>query len=114
MRAFTSQHPHSLPVWWSAASWLTVFLSPTAYFLLLMIADRWPVPAPPEGVVVALFCLIPVVALLVCGRVAWLSKLNLRWRVGWLVLTVLAMLLQCGVLFVIIVSAITAAISPAQ
>jgi hypothetical protein len=114
MRALTLQHSRSLPVWWSAVNWLAVFLSPTACFLLLIIADRWQVPAPPAGFVVALFCLIPVVALVVCGRVAWLSKLNLRWRVGWLVLTVLAMLLQCGVLFVIIISAISAAIASAQ
>ena len=114
MRTLISQHPRSLPVWLSVAIWLAVFLSPTGYFLLLMIANRSQVLAPPESIVALLFFLIPVVALLVCGRVAWLSKLNLRWRVGWLVLTILAMLLQFGVLFVIIVSAITAAIAPAQ
>src|SRR5688572_18870824 len=114
MRAVIPQNPRSGPVWLSAAIWLAVFLSPTGYFLLLMIADSWQLPAPPESLVVALFCLIPVVALLVCGRLAWMSKLNPRWRVGWLVLTVLGMLLQFGVLFVIVVSAITAAIAPAQ
>ncbi len=72
------------------------------------------VPAPPAGVVVVLFSLVPVVALVICGTVAWLSKLTVRWRVGWLVLTGLAMALQVGLLVVIIVSAITAAISPAQ
>lgn len=114
MRALTPQPPRSLPVWFSAAAWLAVFLSPTTYCLLLIIAAKWQVPAPPGGLVVALFCLIPVVALLVCGRVAWRSQFHLRWRVGWLVLTVLGMLFQCGALFVIIVSAITAAIAPAQ
>lgn len=103
-----SQHPRSLPVWLSAAIWLAAFLSPTGYFLFLMLAESWQLPAPPEGVVVALFLLIPVVALLLCGAVAWLSNLQLRWRVGWLALTVLAMLLQCGGLFLVIVSAIAA------
>ncbi len=91
-----------------------MLLSPAGYFLLLMIGDSLQVPAPPESLVVLLFCLIPVVALVVCGTVAWLSKLTVGWRVGWLVLTGLAMLLQVGVLVVIIVSAITAVISPAQ
>ena len=89
------------------AGWLAAFLSPTASFLLLTVWSRLQVPAPPAGFVVTLFCLIPVVALLVCGTVVWRKKP----RVGWLVLTVLAMALQVGVLLVIIVSAITVAIS---
>jgi len=114
MRALIPPFPRSLSVWWSVAIWLAVFLSPTGYFLLLVMADRWHAPAPHESVVVSLFCLIPIVALLVCGSVAWRSQLTRPWRVGWLVSTVLAMLLQCGVLFVIIVSVITAIIAPAQ
>lgn len=114
MRALIAQNQRNAPVWRSVAIWLAAFLSPTGYFLLLVMADKWHVVATPESLVVSLFCLIPIVGLLVCGRVAWLSKLNLRWRVGWLVVTVLAMLVQCSVLLVIIVSAITAAISPAQ
>ena len=90
---------------------LAVFLSPTAYVLLLMIIDKFQLPAPPEGFVVWLFCLIPVAALLACGTVVWRSKMSFGRRVGGLVLTVLAMLLQCGVWFIIIVSAITAAIA---
>lgn len=107
-------NPQPLPVWLSVPVWLAVFLSPTAYVLLVMIMDRLHVPAPPEGFVVLLFCLIPVVALLACGTVVWRSKMSLGWRLGGLVLTVLAMFLQCGVWYVIIVSAITAAIAPAQ
>jgi hypothetical protein len=76
--------------------------------------DRLQVPAPPEGLVVLLFCVVPVVAILICATVVWRSKLTGRWRVGWLVLTVLAMVCQVGLLFLIIVSAITVAISPAQ
>jgi hypothetical protein len=104
----------SLPVWLSVAVWLAVFLGPTGYVLSLMIVDGLQLPAPPDNIVVLLFCLIPVVALPGCGAVVWRSKLRVGWRVGWLVLTVLAMLLQVGVLVVIIVSALTAAIAPAQ
>ena len=114
MRASIFQPPRSLPAWPGVALWLAVFLSPTGYFLLLMMADRWHVPAPPERLVVSLFLIIPVVALLVCGRAVWHSQPSLRRRVVCLVATVLGMLLQVGVLLVIIVSAVTAAISPAQ
>jgi hypothetical protein len=114
MRAFNPQHPQSLPVWSRVPVWLAMFLSPTAYVLFLMVVDRLHVPAPPEGLVVFLFCLIPVVALLTCGISVWRSKMSLQRRLGALVLTVLGMLLQCGVWYVIIVSAITAAIAPAQ
>jgi hypothetical protein len=114
MDALNPHPPQRLPVWLKVPGWLAVFLSPTVYVLLLMIMDRLQAPAPPERLVVLLFCLIPVVALLACGIAVWRSKLSRAWRVGGLVLTVLAMSLQCGVWFVIIVSAITAAISPAQ
>ena len=109
-----AQHPRTLPMSSSVAVWLAAFVSPTVYFLLLILANRSRVPAPPAILVVSLFCLIPLVALLICGSVAWRSNLERGWRVGWLVLTVLGMLLQCGVLLVIIISAITVAISPAQ
>jgi len=104
------QHLLSVPVWLRVAVWLAVFLSPTGYFLLLMMLNSLQVPAPPESLVVALFCLVPVVALLVCGTMVWLSRV--RWKVGWLVLTVLAMSFQVGILLVIIVIAVTAAIAP--
>jgi hypothetical protein len=114
VRAVNLQHPQRLPVWLSVPVWLAVFLSPTVYVLLLMMMDRLHVPAPPEGFVVLLFCLIPVVALLACGIAVWRSKMSLRWRLSGLLLTLLAMSLQCGVWLVFIVSAITAAIAPAQ
>jgi hypothetical protein len=109
-----TQYLRSLPIRLRAAIWLAAFVSPTGYFLLLMLANRLQVPAPPEILVVSLFCLIPLVALLVSGSVVWQSKLTARWRVGCLIFTVLAMLCQIGILFIIIVSAITAAIAPAQ
>lgn len=114
MRALILQPPRNLPAWLRVLIWLAAFLSPTAWVLLLILMDRWQVPPAPEGFVVLLFGLVPVLALLACGTVVWFSKMRLGWRVGGLVLTVLAMLLQCGVWFVIIVSAISAAIAPVQ
>ena len=96
MRALIPQRPRSLPVWLSAAIWLAVLLSPTVYVLLVIALCRLQMPPPPEWLVVALFCLIPVIALLVCGAVVWWSRLRVRWRVGWLFLTVLAMSFQVG------------------
>ena len=86
------------------------FLSPTGYVLAVTTLSRLQMPAPPAWFVVALFCLIPLAAPLVCSTVAWLSQVRRGWRVGWLVLTILAMLLQVGLLVVLILSAITAAI----
>ena len=114
MSALTPPSPPRLPVWLSVPVWLAVFLTPTAYVLLLMLIDRWHLPAPPNGVIVVLFCLIPVVALLVCETLVWRSKVSLGWRVSGLILTLLAMLLQCAVWYVIIITAIIVAISPAQ
>jgi hypothetical protein len=102
------------PVWLSVSVWLAVFVSPTACVLMVVIMDRLQFPAPPEGFVVSLFCLIPVVAVLACGAVVWLSKMSLAWRVGGLALTVLGMLFQCAVWLVIIVSAVSVAIAPVQ
>jgi ABC-type amino acid transport system permease subunit len=111
MRTQTAQYLRNLPVWSSVAIWLTAFLSPTGYVLAVMTLYRLQMPAPPGRFVVALFCLIPLAALLVCWAVAWLSQVRRGWRVGWLVLTMLAMILQFGFWVVIILSAITAAIS---
>lgn len=113
MRVLNLQHSQSLPVWLIVPAWLVVFLSPTAFVLLLIIMARLQVPVLGE-VVVLLFCLLPVVALLACGTLLWRLKISLGWRIGGLVLTVLAMLFQCGIWFVILVSAIQAAIALVQ
>jgi hypothetical protein len=114
MHALNPQQPRDLPVWLSVSVWLAVFLSPTAYVLMVMTMDRLQVPAPPEGFVVSLFCLIPIVSVLACGTVVWLSKMSLGWRVGGLALTVLGILFQWAVWLVIIVSAVSVAIAPVQ
>ena len=93
------------------AVWLAAFLSPTCYVLAMMGLSKLQMPAPPAWFVAALFCLIPLAALTVCSAVCWLSQARRGWKVGWLVLTILAIPLQFGFLCVIIVSAITAAIS---
>jgi hypothetical protein len=103
----------NLPVGLRVAVWLVVFLSPTVYALLVASLSRAQVPAPPGWLIVGLFCLIPVVALVVCGALVWVSNMRKGWRAVGLVLTVLGMALQVGALAVIIVSAITVAISPA-
>ena len=96
------------------AVWLCAFFSPTAYFLLLLFADRFHVAAPPEILVASLFFLIPVAALLVCGYIVWSSSKTFARKIGWMLFTLVAMLLQFGVLLVIIIAAISAAIGYAQ
>jgi hypothetical protein len=89
------------------AVWLAVFLSPTAYLLLLIVWARFQLPAPRPELVVALFCLIPLAALWVCGKIMTRKTGNL----GALILMIAAMALQIAFLLAIIVSAITVAIS---
>jgi hypothetical protein len=98
----------------SLAVWLCAFFSPTAYFLLLVCVDRFHVAAPPEILVASLFFLIPIVALLICGRVVWLLSQTIARKIGWMLFTLVAMLLQFSVLLVIINAAIGAATGYAQ
>ncbi len=113
MRALTPAYLRNLPLWLSVGIWLVALLSPTMYCVLLAIASRSQFGALPAGLVIYLVPVVPVVALLICGSLVWLSPLNVRWRVAWLGFTLFTMCLQCGILFVIIVSALTVAISPA-
>ena len=114
MRTLKAQYLRNFPLWLRVALWLALFLSPTGYVLFVLTLSRLQMPFPPAWFVVALFCLIPIVALLVCGTEVWLSKMRIGLKVGWLVLMVFAMLLQFGVWVVIMLGAITVAISPAQ
>ena len=114
MRAQVAGPLRALSPWAKGVVWTAAFFSPTAYFLLLIIADRLHVPAPPDVLVVAMFCLMPVVALWVCCTMVWQATQGTGQRVAWLTLTVIGLALQVGALFVIIVSALTVMISPAQ
>ena len=90
----------------SLAVWLSAFFGPTAYFLLLLLADRFHfVPSPPDIFVASLFYLIPQVALLVCVSVVWLSSMAAARKIGWMLFTLFAMLLQFGILLSIIMVA---------
>jgi hypothetical protein len=100
--------------WSNAGIWLSAFFSPTLYFLLLLLAERFRIPIPPAIFVVSLFCLIPVVALLICGFVVWRSSMTVAWKIGGMLFTLLGMLLQVGVLLVIIRVILMARIAYAQ
>ena len=70
-----------------------------------MAGDWFYVSAPPDAVVATLFYLIPIVALLVCGAVAWSSGKTKPARIGLLVFTLVAMAIQFGVILAIIIAA---------
>src|SRR2546425_7918009 len=89
----------------SLAVWLSAFFGPTVYFLLLLLADRFHVPSPPDIFVASLFYLIPPVALLVCGSVVWLSNMKVAGKIGWMLFTLFGILLQIGILLAIIMIA---------
>jgi len=75
-----------------------------------MLADRLRIGPPPETVAVLLFFLIPVVGLVACGWVVWLSGMTVARKIGCSLFTLIGILLQFGVLLVIILAAITVAI----
>jgi hypothetical protein len=89
----------------SLAIWLLAFFSPATYFLLLLFADRFRVAPPPEQFVALLFYLIPLVALLVCESVVWVSTKTVARKIGWMLFTLFAMLVQCGLIIALIVMA---------
>jgi len=90
----------------SLAVWLSAFFSPAIYFLLLLLADRFHVPSAPDVFVASLFYLLPLVALLVCEFVVWLSSMTVHRKMRWMLFTFFAMLLQTGILLAIIITAI--------
>jgi hypothetical protein len=100
------QSRRSLPVWLSVVVWLSAFLSPTAYFLLMLLGDRFHIASPPETVVCSLFYFIPVAGLLICESVVWLSSKTVARKIIWMLVTLFAMLLQFGLILAIIVMAI--------
>jgi hypothetical protein len=88
----------------SLSVWVAAFFSPTAYFLVLLLADTLGVPSPPESFVASLFYLLPAVALLVCGSLVWWSSMTVPRKIRWLLLTLFAILLQTGVLLAILIA----------
>jgi len=102
MNGSIPQPRRSLPVWLSKVVWLSAFLSPTAYFLLLLLASKFQIPKLPEIFVWSLFFLIPVVALLICEAVVWSCRKTVGRKMGWMLFTLLAMLLQFGIILVIL------------
>lgn len=102
MNASIPQPRPSLPVWLSVVVWLSAFFSPTAYFLLLLLANTFQIPSPPATFVWSLFFLVPVVALLVCESVVWHCSKTVGRKIGWMLFTLLAMLLQFAIVLVIL------------
>jgi hypothetical protein len=89
--------------------------SPTVYFLLLLFAARLSFSrSVPEALVVSLFCVIPAGALLVCESVVWSARITVAWKIGGMVFTLLASLLQFGIILAITRAILIAAIAYPQ
>jgi hypothetical protein len=114
MSASISQPRRSLPVWLGGVLWLGAFSTPTAYFFLILLADGYHIPVPPVAIVLALFCLIPIVAFVICGLAVWLSSKKLGVRIGWLLFTLIAMAIQLGFILIVLRAIIVARIGYAQ
>ena len=81
---------------------MSAFLSPTACFLLLLLANKLQIPSLPAALVWSLLFLVPAVALLVCEGVAWSCSKTVGRKIGWMLFTLLAMLLQFGMILAIL------------
>jgi hypothetical protein len=113
MNASIPQPRRSLSFWSSTVVWLSAFLSPTAYFLLLLLASKSQINLH-ETFAVSLFFLIPIVALLICESVVWSCSKTVGRRVGWMLFTLLAMLLQFGIILMFLRVILVAMIGYAQ
>jgi hypothetical protein len=83
--------------------WLFAFFSPTLYFFLFLLANRFQVaPHLPGAFYVTLFFLIFAGALLFCVGVAWTTKMTMTRKISLTVLTALGLLLQFGIIAVIL------------
>ena len=114
MNASIPQSRRSLPVWLSVVVWLAAFLSPSACFLLLLLANKLPIPNLLAKLLLLLFFLIPVVALLICESVAWSCSRTVGRKIGWMLFTLLAMLLQFGIILVVLRMILVTAIGYVQ
>ena len=103
----------SVPVLLSGVVWLSAFLSPTAYFLLVLLANKSQIYLP-KTLVLSLFFLIPVIALLICESVAWSCSKTVGRKIGWMLFTLLALLLQLAILLVILRAIVVTMIGYAQ
>ena len=101
MNASIPQPRRSLQVWLSTVVWLSAFLSPTAYLLLLLFASKFQINVP-ETFAWSLLFLIPLLALLICESVVWSCSKTVGRKIGWMVFTLLAMLIEFGIILVIL------------
>jgi hypothetical protein len=102
MNASIPQSRPRLPPGLSVAVWLSAFLSPTAYFLLILLVARSNTLDLPGTLVWTLFILVPVIALFICEWVAWSCSRTLGRKIGWMLFTLVAMLLQFAIILVIL------------
>jgi hypothetical protein len=114
MNASIPQSRRNPPFWLSVVVWLSAFLSPAAFFLLMLLANRFQIPSPPAMFVWPLFFLIPAVALLICESVVWSCGKTVGRKIGWMLFTLIAMVLQFGIILVILRMIIVTAIGYVQ
>lgn len=113
MNASIPQSRGSLSHWSSRVVWVSAFLSPTAYFLLLLLASKSHINVP-GTLAGSLFFLIPLVALLICESVVWSGSKTVGRRIGWMLLTLLAMSFQFAILLAMLRAILVTAIGYAQ
>src|SRR5688572_3320575 len=108
-----SQPRQSQPVWLNTVFWLSALLSPTAYFLMVLLGAKFQLNLP-QTFTWLLFCLIPVVALLICGCLVWSCSMTVARKARGMLFTLFAMLLQLAMILAVLRVILVTAIGYAQ
>jgi hypothetical protein len=113
MNASMPRPQRNQSVWFSTAVWLSAFLSPTVYFLLLLLASSFRIQVP-QAFVWSLFFVVPLFAVLICMWVVWASNKTVAHKIGWMFFTLVAISVQFAVLLVILRTILVTMIGYAQ
>src|SRR5262245_50155324 len=89
----------------SLTIWRLAFFSPIAYFVLLLLADMFHVPSPPDALIASLIYLIPAVAFVVYEYLISKSDMLPVRKMTWMLFTLFAVLLQTAILLGIMITA---------
>ncbi len=93
---------------------MSAFFSPAACFLLVLLAGKSNTPNLPAALVLTPFILAPIAALIMCEWVAWSCSATLGRKMGWMLFTLVALLLEFAVILAILRMILVATISYAQ
>ena len=98
----TALTPSRQANWLGITLWLLAFVSPSACFLILLLANDLQISGVPTALAWSMIFLSPLIALLICEIIVWFRSRSASHRLTWMAFTLLAMIFQCGVILLIL------------